>query len=144
MPPRPRNSTRLAKRAAAGFGLLEVVVALAVLAVGCTLILGQVRAMLDYTRRANEHIDRVRVLANRAAVLQIAERDKSDVRIANKELIVRLPNLYDQPPLVARNFAYGGFDVPVNLGFSPVQIFEVNDGGPNRLRLLLPALPATR
>ncbi|MBI3706782.1 MAG: hypothetical protein HY246_03745, partial [Proteobacteria bacterium] len=48
------------------------------------------------------------------------------------------------PPLVARNFAYGGFDVPVNLGFSPVQIFEVNDGGPNRLRLLLPALPATR
>ncbi|MGQ0663457.1 MAG: hypothetical protein ACT4P2_07690 [Pseudomonadota bacterium] len=126
----------------AGFGILEVLVALFVLALGYVLILGQVRLMLDYVRRANVHLAEIRSLSNRAALLVAADRDRVTTQIKGDELVLGFPGPLDPQRVMVRNFAYGGFEVPLTLGFSPIQLFEINDGGVNRLRLLLPAVPA--
>ena len=111
-----------------GFSLLEVVVALLILAAASAIVLGQVRQNLDYAQRAKAHQKNVTLLLNRTAMLAAYNRGALHARPVVDAVEVYLPNEVE-PVATVRNYSYQGYDVPVSMGYSPFQIYAVAGGG---------------
>ena len=75
-----------------GFSLLEVIVALLILAAASGMILGQVRQNLDYAQRAKAHQVNVTLLLNRTAMLATYNRNALRAQPVADALEVYLPN----------------------------------------------------
>lgn len=113
-PGRPR------RRARAGFTLLEVVLALAILATSAGALFSLMTARLDYAVRLEAHFAAVREAADLAATLRAG---LADVRIERTEEVIeaRATSLPDAPPLrvTLANMAINDVRIPVSDGLSP-------------------------
>lgn len=140
---------RRAPGCSSGFTLVEVLVALLIVASAGSAILGKTRALLDYNRRLNSRQEEASQLLNRAALLPLSATFNPQVQIeGNSSLVVRGRNQsVNDPPLAkVENFAADpevSKPPTIDQAYTPFQLYRINEGSVS-LAFLLPSLPSPK
>lgn len=134
--PRPTAVRRVPQ---AGMTLMEVLVALVILASAAAVILTHTRTLLDHSRRLRAQDEDAQATLNRVGLLRLAEPGRLRVEAEGDHL-----RLEEGPLRLAeiRNFAVDGqTDLPpIDQAYTPYQIYSLSQGR-YAIRLILPSLP---
>jgi prepilin-type N-terminal cleavage/methylation domain-containing protein len=134
---RPTSARRVSQ---AGMTLMEVLVALVILASAAAVILTHTRTLLDHSRRLRAQDEDAQATLNRVGLLRMAEAGRLRVEAEIDHL-----RLEEGPLRLAeiRNFAVDGqTDLPpIDQAYTPYQIYSLSQGR-YAIRLVLPSLPS--
>ena len=127
-----------------GFTLVEVLVAMTILVISATVILGYVRTLMQRAEREQAHqLAVLRVLNDSLRLVHGGARDAGAPRLEGDKLVIAPLNPARDalPPVEVRNFSALGEVLPaVGLAYTPYQVFGVAREGYS-LHLLGPSLP---
>ena len=126
-----------------GFTLLEVLVALFILAMAGAAILRLVQQYIDFGQRARAHQEDVTALLNRAAEVAITDRRLLRTNLNGDHVEVYLPGETEVAATV-RNYPFEGVSVPISLGYSPRQTYAFESRFERKLVLIGDGLPPPR
>ena len=130
-------------RRAAGFTLIETVIALVVLALGAAAVLQHLRALVVRADHEQAHVVETMTLLNEAARLPLwpAEQQQAELFQAGEGLYgqhLRLvwPNFPAAPAVTVSNFSWQAEPLPpLDMAFTPVQQFHLGSGARTYTRL---------
>lgn len=121
-----------------GFSLLETILALAILAGAAAVIFPRTTALLDYSRRAQEHYRASSQLLSRTADASRYELSQHRLERGKERF-----DIYDEHgkdiAYQLRNYPVRGILIPISEGHAPWQIMRFDDADNNHLTLLTPA-----
>lgn len=126
-----------------GFGLLEAILALAILAASFAVLLGQMRQLADFHFRANRYLYEVRELRNAVALISTIDSTRIQQRVVGDEVRAEYQLSGEQIVFHVRNFGFGGVDMPIARGFSPIQQY-VARGRIAEIAVLAKSVPSQR
>lgn len=123
----------------AGFSLLEVLITLVIVAGAAGLILTRMQAITDYHLRLQSHLADINALQNQLALFPLRKQAEDEVRLVGDHL--EILNAGHRDPLVrVSNFTTAPYQVPVNLGYSPYQLYTWSSPKGRELELIMPGL----
>ena len=126
-------------RAAAGFTLLEVLIAMVILAMAAAVILQHVRGLMDYARRAQIHYVDVDGMLNRAAEFGLRGPNTFEARM-QADHIDLVDHGASKPFAQVFNLPFGGALIPIDKALSPYQLYMLPGDLGRSLPLLMPGL----
>lgn len=127
------------RRPAAGFTLLEVLIAMVILAVASSVILQHVSGIMDYARRAQIHYVDVEAMLNRAAEFGLTKTNAYETRY-RADHIDLVKHGESRPLAEVFNLPFGGSLVPIDKALSPYQLYLLPGDLGRSLPLLMPGL----
>jgi prepilin-type N-terminal cleavage/methylation domain-containing protein len=128
------------RRSQQGFTLIEVLVAVVIVATAGSALLGHMRSLIDYEQRVRQRQELVSALLNQVAKLQTASLAGATLRVEGQSGFL-VPADREQPQVRVDNFdpTPGKKVPPLELAYTPYQIYTFTE---NRkpLGLVLPGM----
>ena len=111
---------------AAGFTLIEAVIAVAILAAAAAALLPRARLLLDYAERARRHYLAAGQLLDRTALLPTLDMARAEVGRERDTLTIQPHEGPDDLPVQVSNLPFEGSDVPISVAPAPYAYWRID------------------
>jgi prepilin-type N-terminal cleavage/methylation domain-containing protein len=120
----------------AGFTLVEVVLAVIILAAAAAILLPRARGLLDYAERARRHYAAAGRLLDRVALLPALDLNTAEVKRDHDVFTITPKDSPAALPIKVSNLPVEGSDVPISEAPSPFQYFAFEGDLGHRVTLV--------